>query len=161
MATGTIILPLPGKFDDTNPPGIIYTNNAAKVLFDDTTQEYMQWAFRMPANYASAPLLKVQYAMASATTGNVEFECQIMAVSDGDSANIDTDSYDTANSNSASVPATAGHLDEISITLNNDDSLAANDYIRIKLSRDADDATNDTATGDAEVVAVTLEYTTT
>lgn len=161
MATGTIILPLPGKFDDTNPPGIIYTNNAPKVLFDASTSETMYWTFRMPANYASAPLLKLQYAMASATSGAVEFECSIMAVSDGDTSNIDTDSYDTVNTQTATVPGTAGYLDELSITLNNDDSLAANDYVRIKLTRDADDATNDTAAGDCEVLAVTMEYTTT
>lgn len=97
--------------------------------------------------------------MASATTGAVYFEASVMAVTDGDAADINTESYDTANSGNATVPGTAGYLDEISITLTNADSVAAGDYVKIKINRDANNA-SDTAAGDAEVVATSLEYTT-
>jgi hypothetical protein len=91
----------------------------------------------------------------------VEFEASVMAVSDGDSQDLDTESYDTVNTGTATVPGTAGYLDVISVTLTNADSLAAGDLVRIKLSRDADDGTNDTATGDLEFHGARLEYTAT
>lgn len=160
MATGTISLPMPGHLDTTAPPGVVIANNVPYMAFDDTTVEACYWVFRMPANYASGLTAKIQYSMASATSNSVDFEISIMAVSDADSQDLDSDSYDTVNSGSDTVPGTAGHFGEISITMTNADSVAAGDYVRIKLSRDSDDGTNDTATGDCEVRAVTLEYTT-
>ena len=98
--------------------------------------------------------------MASATSGTVEFEVEVMAVTDGDSEDInDPNGWDLRNAGSVTVPGTAGYLDEISITLTHADSVAANDYVKVRVGRDADDGTNDTATGDAEVVAISLEYT--
>lgn len=160
MATGTISLPVPGHLDVSNPPGVVIANNVPYMAFDDTTVESCYWMFRMPANYGSGLVAKIQYSMASATSNSVDFEISIMAVSAGDSHDLDSDSYDTVNSGSDTVPGTAGYLKEISITLTNADNVAAGDYVRIKLSRDSDDATNDTATGDCEVRTVTLEYTT-
>lgn len=162
MATGTIILPIGGAYlDSTNPPGIGIVQSREKLLFDDTTPEICRWVLRMPQDYASAPVGKIQYAMASATANKIEFEMSVMAVTDGDSQDLDADSFDTVNSGSATVPGTAGYLDEISIALSNADSLAAGDWVCFKLARDADDGTNDTATGDGEVWAVSVEYTTT
>jgi hypothetical protein len=161
MTTGTVLLPITGAMLDASvPPGIGFSNSIPKLLFDDTTPESCYWQFRMPQDYASSPVLKVQYSMASATSNKVEFEASVMAVSDGDPQDMDAESYDSANTISVTVPGTAGYLDEISLSLTNADSLAAGDYVRLKLSRDADDGTNDTATGDCEVWAVSLEYTT-
>lgn len=161
MATGTVILPVQSaKLPGTNPAAIDAGENNWRLLFDAATDESCLWQFRMPTNYSSAPVLKIQYSMNSATSGAVYFQASVMAVSDGDAADINTDSYDTANSGNATVPGTAGYLDEISITLTNADSVAANDLCKIKLNRDADNA-SDTAAGDAEVVAVSFEYTTT
>ena len=153
----TVVLALPPQgFDATNPAGLEYTNALPHLLYDDTTSELVYWVFRLPSDFSSAPLLKVQYTMASATTGTFGVSVSIMAVSDGDAADVDTESYDTANSPSAStVPGTAGHLDEISVTLTNADSMAAGDLLFIKLARNI----ADTATGDAEVRAISFEYT--
>ena len=153
----TIVLSVPPQgFDATNPAGLEYVNAVPKLLFDDTTSEIVYWVFRLPSDFSSAPVLKAQYTMASATSGTFGLSVSIMAVSDGDSADVDTESYDTANSPSAStVPGTAGHLDEISVTLTNADSMVANDLVFIRLARNI----ADTATGDAELRAVSLEYT--
>lgn len=159
MATGTILLPLLGGFDATNPPGVETTTSRVRLLFDASTDEIIYKTFRLPQNYASGLTLKIVYGMASATSGAVYFGCQVMAVSDGDSAALDSDSYDTANTGNATVPGTAGYPDEISITLTNADSAAAGDYVALKIFRDADNA-SDTATGDAEVYALSVEYTT-
>lgn len=161
MATGTILLPLLGGFDATNPPSIELFNSKLRLLFDATTDEIIHKTFRMPQNYASGLILKAQYSMVSATSGNVAISCEVMAVSDGDAAAVDSDSYDTINTGAATaVPATAGYMDEISLTLTNADSAAAGDWIALKIRRDADHA-NDTATGDLELIAISIEYTTT
>jgi hypothetical protein len=44
----------------------------------------------------------------------------------------------------------------VSVTLTNADSIAAGDLVRISISRDADDGTNDTATGDLYLLAAEL-----
>jgi hypothetical protein len=69
-----------------------------------------------------------------------------------------TTSFDTANNSaSTTVPATAGYIDQISITLTNADSIAAGDYYRISVNRDADgSAIADTATGDLYLLAIEL-----
>ncbi len=153
----TILLAIPPQgFDATNPAGIAFTNSVPHLLFDDTTSELVYWVLRLPSDFSSAPVLKVQYTMASATSGTFGVSVSIMAVSDGDAADVDTESYDTANSPAAStVPGTAGHLDEISVTLTNADSMAAGDLVFFRLARNI----ADTATGDTEVRAVSFEYT--
>lgn len=160
MATGTILLPLIGGFDATNPPGVESFNSKTRLLFDASTDEIIYRQFRLPQNYASGLTLKVQYSMASATSGNVIVSCEVMAVSDGDSQAVDSDSYDTINTSSATaVPGTAGYLDELSLSLSNADSAAAGDWVSLKIRRDADNA-SDTAAGDMEVIALAVEYTT-
>lgn len=158
MATGTILLTVPGNFDTTAPPGLGFFNSKPRMLFDDTTDEFCHWTFRMPQDYASALVLKVQYSMASATSGNVVISCDVMAVSDGDAAAVDSDSYDTTNASSTiTVPATAGYIDEISLSLSNADSVAAGDFVAIRFFRDG---SADSATGDMELIAASIEYTT-
>ncbi|MER7206332.1 hypothetical protein ABT340_04635 [Streptosporangium sp. NPDC000239] len=171
MATGTITLPLsaatlPDGSSSNAAPALQRVKSSAaapspyflQAAFDATTKEQIMWSFRMPVDYASGPVLKVQYKMASATTGNVIVEGRIAAVSDGDATDVDAKAFGSANSSSAiTVPATAGYLDEITLTLTNADSLAAGDFVIVYLARDA---VSDTATGDMEVVAVAVDYTT-
>lgn len=155
----TIILPLPGHFDATNPPGYEKFNSKPRILFDDTTPEFMHWTFRMPSDYSSSLVAKIQYSMVSAIANEIVVAVEVYKISDGATAAIDTDSYATANTSSAiTVPGTAGYPDEISLTLTNDDGVAANDWTAVRFSRDAD-AAGDDATGDMELVAISLEYT--
>lgn len=161
MATGTVILNIPpGAVDTTNPPGMRFEDHRWELLFDDATDELCYWTFRLPENYSSAPAIKIQHKAASAATGNAGFDCAIMAVTPGDSADVDTPSFNTDNVGAANAtPATAGHLDETSITLSNNDSMAANDMVTVRLNRNTAVASD--LVGDIEVVAVSLEYTTT
>jgi hypothetical protein len=97
--------------------------------------------------------------MASATSGAVGLQAQLEALTDGDA--VDTDaatSFDAVNNSaSTTVPGTAGHIDQISVTLTNADSLAAADYFRLSLNRDADgSAITDSATGDLLLLAAEL-----
>lgn len=173
MATGTILLPIgaaiiPDGSASNAAPAIQRVKSSAgaptpyflQAAFDASTDEILMWSFRMPADYASSPVLKVQYKMASATSGDVIIAGYVMAVTPGDAQDVDADAFATVNTSSATtVPGTAGYLGEISLTLTNADSVAAGDFVVVRLSRDADNG-SDTATGDMEVVAVAIQYTT-
>ena len=159
MATGTIILPILGATPDpTNPPGLAFTTAGRPYLtFDGTTDELCSWTFEMPSNYASGPIIRVHYSMASATTNNVAVRTEVMATADGE--DIDTDNYAAVEASAdATVPGTAGLSDIITDALGTP-TIAANDYIALRFGREnATSGTN--ATGDMEVWAVSLEYTT-
>lgn len=171
MATGTILLPIgaaipPDGSANNAAAGIQRVKSSAsapsahflQATFDTTTQEHLYWSFRMPSDYASSPVIKVQYKMASATSGTFGVLVRLAAVSDGDATDVDAKAMGTVNTITAvTVPGTTGYLDEISGALSNTDSLAAGDFVVLMLARDV---ANDTASGDAEVIAVALEYTT-
>lgn len=113
---------------------------------------------RVPGSYTGSGTLKAKlaYAMASATSGKVDWDVYVECVTPGDSIDTSTNSFDSANSGDDTVPGTAKYPDEVTITLTNKDSMAAGDWVRIKVERDADDGTNDTASGDAYFFGLTL-----
>lgn len=163
-ATGTVILPVQSaKISGTyvTAPARIDGGNAAwRLLFSDTQTESAVWIFRMPQNYSSAFTAKLIYTMVSDTTNKIDFEVEVMALTDNES-DPDTASFGAVNevTGGTTVPGTAGIIDEVSITLINADSVAANDWVAIRVNRDHDDA-DDTAAGDLELRALSLEYTT-
>jgi len=173
MATGSVLLTpgaaiLPDGSASNAAPAVQRVKSSAaapspyflQLAFDAATKEQAMWSFRMPADYSSAPVLKVQYKMTSATSGNVIIEGRIAAVTDGDATDVDAKAFGSANTSSATaVPGTAGHVDEISLTMTNADSVAAGDFAVVYLARDAANA-SDTAAGDMEVVNAALTYTT-
>jgi len=144
--------------DATQGAGIDAGEGGWKLLFDDTTDEGAVWQFIMPSDYDSADAITatIIYSMASAIANEVEFEVNVMAVADGEQLN--TASFDTTNVGSVTVPVTAGLQDTVTITLTNKDSVAAEEMVFIQLSTDANDATNDDATGDREVYGLKLTY---
>lgn len=133
------------------------TRQRPVLLFDASTDENIQWTFIAPQGLTGTLTAVLTYIMASATTGNVIMAVSVEAVTDGDTLDLDAaDSFDTANTSAATaVPGTAGHIDQLSITLTNADSIAAGDYVRVRVTRDADNA-SDTATGDLLLLAVEL-----
>jgi len=146
------LLPQGAKLPSSNPATIDAGNSGWRLLFDDTTQETASWEFVLNDGYGGSTLYAdVYFTMASGEANEVQFEVYVMAVTPGDATDWDTDSYDTENVGVTTVAATAGRLYKQTITLTNNDSLAAGDLIRIKLSTDSDDAVNDDATGDREV----------
>lgn len=160
---------LPDSSASNAAPGIAVVKSSAaapsphflQFLFDASTDEMCYWSFRMPDDYSSGPVLKVQYKMASATSGSVRFEGRLAAITPGDATDADAKALATTNSAGDTVAGTAGHVKEFSITLTNADSLAAGDWVIACLRRDADGTTGtDDATGDCEVIGVALTYTT-
>jgi hypothetical protein len=132
-----------------------------EALFDDTQDEYIYFAFLMPDNYNSDPVVDVYYKMASDVANDVEFGAAMACVSDGDSQDLDAHELDTMNySGAVAVPGTAGYMDVASITMTNNDSVAAGDWVILCICRHPEGG-NDDAVGDAEVVLCVLRYTST
>ena len=125
--------------------------------FDASTVETTYSKPTALPTYTGTLKVDVHYFMASATSGSVDWEVSVEAVSAGDALDMTgSPSFDTANANHGTVPGTAGYLGVITITLTNLDSAAVGDTIRLKVERDADDGTNDTATGDALLYMIVL-----
>jgi hypothetical protein len=129
-----------------------------QINFDAGQTEQVVWQFVVPSNFTSSPALRVQYKMASATSGDIRLDARLAAVTPGDSIDLDAKSFDAANLLTDTVPGTAGHVKEASIPLTNADSLAAEDLALVYLARLGADGA-DTAAGDLEIVAVFLDYT--
>jgi len=129
-----------------------------RAWFNSTTDSFLYWSFRMPADYGSGLTAKIQYTMPVATSGSVVVGVALMAVTPGDAQDIYADAMGTINSATDTVPGTVGYMKEISISLTNTDSLVAGDFVVLYLSRDANNA-SDTAKNDLDVVAFSLEYT--
>lgn len=173
MATGSIPLAigaatLPDGSASNALPAIQRVKSSAaaptpylmQFAFDAATREQVMWSLRMPSDYGSAPVLKVQ-CKTSATSGNTVFEGRIAAVTPADAIDVNTKAFAAANASTATaVPASARRLFEISIALTNADSLAAGDFVVVYLARAAEAAGDTVDATDIEVVAVTLEYTT-
>ena len=88
----------------------------------------------------------------TATTGNVRWGAQFEKMN----TDLDSDSFDTATEAHSVTNGTAGIVSQTSITCTTIDSLAVGDLFRVKIYRDTTDTTNDTVTGDAEIVAIVL-----
>lgn len=158
--TFATLTPYAAEFPASNFPQLTLVNERPVLAFDASTAETARWTFKIPQGFTGTMTATVQYIMASATSGKVDFTGALEAVTDGDATDLDAGtSFDTENAITApTVPGTAGYIDEFTITLTNQDSAAVGDYARFALKRDATDATNDTATGDCYVLGVELRF---
>jgi hypothetical protein len=157
MATRFVGTPENAHYPSVSYPQLTQINQRPVLGFDAATDETAYWTDIAPQGLTGTLTLLIWYTMGSATSGNIIMQAAIEAVTDGDSLDLDAStSFDTVNSSSATaVPGTAGHPDVISITMTNADSMAAGDYYRISVNRDADNG-SDTATGDLYVLGIEL-----
>jgi hypothetical protein len=138
------------KLDLIGPMAIDAGNNRWRGLFDASNIE-TAYSNRIVVPYnANGFDALVLYSMVSATSGAVEFDVFLDCLTADDAADIDTESFGTANVFTETVPGTAGYMGGVTVRALAEDSCAKNDYMTIKVYRDATDGTNDTATGDAE-----------
>ena len=157
MATRFVFTPYAAEFPAANFPQLLLVNRRPVLAFDAATDETARWTAIAPQGLTGTITVIISYIMASATSGEVGFQAALEAVTDGDAVDLDAgDSFDTANSSAfVTVPGTAGYIDQVAITMTNADSIAAGDYFRLSLNRDANHA-SDTATGDCYVLGVEL-----
>lgn len=140
--------------------GYLTTYDRQYLAYDDTTVEAAKSkVFEWPADYAGSGTVKVKLFLiaASATSGKFDFDVSVEAITPADAVDLDgAESFDTANSGDVTVGSTAGYLFTLVISLANKDSVAAGDLVRVKVERDADDGTNDTASGDARLLSAKI-----
>jgi len=163
MASGNTLVTLtPNGYEPTlTNPATIGTRNGHPVLnFDATTAEGSMWTFVMPLHYSNATGITVyiHFTMLSATTGNCGW---LIALERLDTAQtVATDGFASDQTVTAvTVPGTAGLMAIMSLAITagaNMDSVVAGDTCRLRIKRDA---TVDTATADAQLVAVHVKET--
>lgn len=146
------LIPNSGTFPD---PGI--DGQSRPYLGFASTETADTSAFIAPQGVTTPLTLVATWRMTSATTNNIRLRAAVEAISDGDSTDTDAASSFDSNNDSTdniTVPGTAGFIDQTSITLTNNDSIAAGDLCRIRFTRIAPSGTD--ATGDLELLALEL-----
>lgn len=164
MANGDTLLILEasaGKQKATGNPATFATRNGHLVLlFDDTQDEEIVFAAKLPNNYDGGTITAyIHWSANGVTTGNVVWEVAVERIGDG-VLDIDADSFDTVNSVTDAAPGTDGFVTVASVALTNKDSLAANEQFRLQVGRDgANNSTNDTMAADAQLHMIELRET--
>lgn len=160
MASGDTLLIFPPQANE--PPASNYatldTRNGHPVLdFDASTNETAIFTGIMPQHYAGGGVdVILHIALSSATSGDTDWDVawELIGVGDQD---IDSDGFAAVNStDNTTVPGTSGHVQQITVAFTDGadmDSVLVGDPFRISVTRDA---ASDTATGDAELLAVEL-----
>ncbi len=144
----------------SQPPATAFatldTRNSIAVLdFDDgATNEATTFVGIIPegADLSSGILARIFWMATSATSGDCRWGVQFEKYG----TDNDADSFDTATEAHTTSSGTSGIAVVTEITATAIDSLAAGDQFRLKLYRDSSDTSNDTLTGDAELIAVEL-----
>lgn len=131
------------------------------LYYDASSDESAYWRFRAVAYGSGNLTLDIDWYADTATSGNVIWGAQIAAITpDDDSQDVETDGMATASTVTDSHIGTVGQrLHRATITISNLDSLAADDWVTLRIYRDAD-AAGDTMTGDAVLTLATLSYST-
>lgn len=142
---------------DNYPPSTNYatldTRNSVLVLeFDATTEESATFVgvVNENAEIPSGLSVRLWWMADTATSGNVRWGVQFEKTG----TDLDSDSYDTNAQATSEASGTSGIESAVSITITTIDSLVAGDRFRLRVYRVATDATNDTMTGDAQLVAI-------
>jgi len=150
------------------PPASNYatfdTRNSIPVLdFDDTTDESAEFGLFMPRHYDGGGItVTVGWMATTATTGTISLDVAFKSVSD-DADDLDTKAYAAANNANPTTASVSGEVDYATITFTDGadmDSIAAGEYFRMKVLRDADGTTStDNLVGDMELLFVEIKET--
>jgi hypothetical protein len=139
---------------ENSPPSTAFatldTRSSIPCLdFDDATDESAVFMGIIPegASLGSGLKIRLHWMATTATSGNVVWDVSLERMTTG----LDSDSFDTIASGTAAANGTSGILTVTEITLTTIDSVTAGDGYRLKVTRDANNA-SDTMTGDAELV---------
>lgn len=127
--------------------------------FGASTDEAVIYPFRA-LNYGSGNwTIGIDWYADTASSGDVIWGAQLAAITpNSDLQDVETDTLATANTVTDSHLGTTGQrLHRAEITLSNLDSVAADDFVWLRIYRDAD-AGGDTLTGDASIVGLCVSY---
>ncbi len=134
-------------------------SGAWKLRYDADTIETASWMTTLDTYSGGGFTGTIHYTMASGTSDEVEWQIYMDCLTPNvDNSSLDTNTWGTADVLVDTVSANAGRLFSISdSSLLDEDSCALGDIMRVKIDTDADDGTNDDATGDRELRGVTIE----
>jgi hypothetical protein len=152
--------PLGGVIPSDDYTRIVRISNRKVLTFSDSIAQSITYVIpRFSELYQGGTLtLKIHGFMQSATSGSLILTGAVEAVAIGDTLNfVTTESFDTANSATVTVPGSTGEQFEVSITLTNNDSIAVVDTVRIQIARD----TSGTSTGNFNFLGASLIETVT
>jgi len=157
MATTRAILsPLSAEFPSSNFPALTVINARPALAYDAATQETAYWTFVAPQGLSGALSCVLTLIGNAAGTNSTYWEVAVEAVTSADAVDLDSaTSFDTVNTGNVAMPATQGHMVQLSITLTNADSIAAGDYVRVSIARDADNGSDNFA-ADAYLLAAEI-----
>ena len=160
MTTQAMWSPLNAEFPTTPPPNLSVDSQGRHYLgFDAATIEYAVFTFVAPSgiDLTGNQTVRIYWRADTATTGNVIWRAEVEAITDGDATDTDAaSSYAAPQSVTDAAPGTpAGRITvaEITLSVAQADAMAAGDLVRLRISRNATNA-SDTMAGDAEVLAV-------
>lgn len=167
MASGDTLLiftPAMAEFPSTTFATPDIRNGVLVLDFDDTADEYVEFAGFMPRHYAATTgiTVTVGYMATTAITGTVSIDVSFKSVSD-DADDLDTKAFATANNVSSTTASATGEVKYQTITFTDGadmDSVAAGEYFRMKVNRDANGTTStDSMAGDMELVFIEIKET--
>ena len=163
MASGdqlAVFLPQSNEPPSSNAATQDRRNGHPVLDFDASTNEDAIFSDVMDRAYAGGGLtVYIHYSMSTAISGDIDWDVAFERIGD-QQQDIDSDGFAAANSvDNTTVPGTSGNVDIVNVTFTDGadmDSIAVGEGYRIKITRDA---TNDTATGDAELRFVEIKET--
>lgn len=160
MASRFVFTPESAQLPSSNFPSFKKDSQGRSVLaFDASTSEEAYWVGIAPQNFVGVGgncvvVVNFYTPSTTTTTHNVVFVANVEAPSS--SEDLDAGSFFAQGiSTTTTVPSVAGAYKQAIIELpsGNIDGLAAGNYFRLRIARDAANAL-DTAAGDAHVLAV-------
>lgn len=146
----------------TGMPELVLENGTtipvSGYAFDDTAVEQifvvMKADYYLSGNLAEA---LSWYSRAGNTTGNVVWGTQIACVTSGDPQSVLTKALAAAQTATGTVNGTARGSRDTTITVTNLDSLAVDDWVQVRIYRDASNVA-DTMAGDAILTFIDVSY---
>jgi len=150
-----------GEPPSTNYATFDTRNNALVLEFDDGTDESIEFGAVMPRHYDGGGVTVTLHWMSEdQTTGNCIWNVAFKSLSD-DADDLDTKAFAASQNVTATTASAAGELDYAETTHTDGaqmDSVAAGEYFRLQVLRDADNA-SDTLTNDAQLLSVEIRET--
>jgi len=163
MASGDTLLiftPLNNEPPSTYIATLDLRNNHPVLDLDDATWQDAVFTAILPRAYSGGGLtVTVWFTMSSATSGNVMWDVFFERI--GEVQDIDSDNFGGYLSKVQAVAGTCGVVAKAEIAFNDGaqmKNLLAGELFRLKVRRDGSDG-NDTASGDAELLAVEIKET--
>jgi hypothetical protein len=165
MATGNTLAAFPALANEppsSSAAAFDVRNGQPHLAFDAGTNESAIFSGVLPDHYAAGGItVTLIWRAATAITGTVRWQVAFER-QDDEGLDTDTDSFATAVEVTAAAPTTAaGQVQYTAVAFLNSeiDGLLKNERYRLKVTREADDATNDTMAGDAQLLHVLVRET--